>query len=109
MPTLLRPTAERVHLPLTQIAEFCRRWKIVRLELFGSALRDDFRPDSDLDFLYTFAPDARWGWEFMRAYDELERLVDRPVDLVSRKVVERSRNVPRGRAILESAHIIYEA
>ena len=108
MPTLLQPAAERVTLPLTQIAEFCRRWKIARLELFGSALRDDFRPESDLDFLYTFAPDARWGWQFVRAYEELERLVGRPVDLVSRKAVERSRNVQRARTILETTQVIYE-
>ena len=47
-----------IALPMDQVAEFCRRWKIQELSMFGSYLRDDFRPDSDLDFLYTFAD----GW-----------------------------------------------
>jgi uncharacterized protein len=108
MQTLLQPDNLQVKLPLNQIAAFCRRWKIARLELFGSALREDFRPESDLDFLYTFDASARWGWEFMRAYDELEGLVGRSVDLVSRTAVERSRNHLRRRSILESARTIYE-
>ena len=45
-------------LPMDRLTEFCRRWKIQELSLFGSYLRDDFRPDSDLDFLYTFADDS---------------------------------------------------
>jgi predicted nucleotidyltransferase len=49
-----------ITLPMEQIAEFCRRWKIRELAVFGSFLRDDFRPDSDLDFLYTFVDDVRW-------------------------------------------------
>jgi predicted nucleotidyltransferase len=108
MPTLIQPEEVRVALPLDAIAEFCRRWKIAKLELFGSALRDEFRPESDLDFLYTFARTARWGWEFERAYDELERLVGRRVDLVSRSAVEKSRNPFRKRAILNTARVIYE-
>ncbi len=44
-----------------KIADFCRHWKITEFALFGSFLRDDLRPDSDVDVLVTFAPDARWG------------------------------------------------
>jgi hypothetical protein len=91
------------------LAEFCRRWKIDRLELFGSALGASFGPDSDIDFLYTPAGDAAWGFEFMNAWDELERLVGRKVDLVSRKAVERSRNPSRRRETLTTAKVVYEA
>jgi hypothetical protein len=108
MHTLMQPENLRIELPLERIAEFCRRWKIAKLELFGSALRDEFRPESDLDFLYSFAHDARWGWDFVRAYDELEQLVGRRVDLVSRTAIEQSRNPNRSREILETARVIYE-
>jgi len=53
--------APKLVVPIDRIAEFCRRWKITELALFGSVLRDDFRPDSDVDVLVTFAPDAPWS------------------------------------------------
>ncbi len=55
------PGETRIAIPQDKIADFCRRWKITEFALFGSVLRDDFRPDSDVDVLVTFAPDARWG------------------------------------------------
>lgn len=108
MQTLTAPDNLQIELPLQRIADFCRRWKIAKLEVFGSALRDEFGPESDLDFLYTFAQDTRWGWDFVRAYDELERLVGRRVDLVSRRAIEQSRNPFRKREILNTARVIYE-
>jgi len=99
----------QVALPLEQIADFCRRWKIARLEIFGSALRPDFGPESDVDFLYTLAPEARWGWEFGEAGAELARLLGRPVDLVSRRAIERSQNPFRRREILSNARAVYGA
>jgi len=51
----------QIDLPRDQIVAFCRRWKITELALFGSVLRDDFEPGSDIDFLATFAPDAAWS------------------------------------------------
>ena len=104
-----QPSLPKFDLPHEAIANFCRRWKIVRLELFGSALRDDFGPESDLDFLYTFSDDARWGWDFVTIGDELSALVGRPVDLVSRRAVERSHNWIRRKAILETAQTLYAA
>lgn len=104
-----KPNSLRTELPLPEIEAFCRRWRIVRFEVFGSAIRDDFGPGSDLDFLYTFAPDARWGLNFMDAWDELERIVGRKVDLVSRPAVERSPNWIRRRAILDAAELLYAA
>jgi hypothetical protein len=98
-----------VKLPRAAIEEFCRRWMISRLELFGSALRQDFRPDSDVDFLYTFASEACWGWEIVTIADELAQIVGRPVDLVSRRAIERSRNRLRRESILGSAKVLYAA
>lgn len=108
MSTTLIPTTH-IALPIREIAEFCRRWKIIRLEMFGSVLRDDFHSGSDIDFLYTFAPDAHYGWEIVTIEDELGALVGRTVDLVSREAVEQSENWIRRRHILESAHEIYHA
>jgi len=109
MPTLTQPDNCHIALPLDEIGAFCHRWKIVRLELFGSATRGDLRDDSDLDFLYVPAGDAQWGWEFVKACDELEKIVQRPVDLVSRISIERSQNRFRRDSILSTAQTIYEA
>lgn len=108
MATLIRPETCQFLLPLKEIASFCQRWKIVRLELFGSAVTGELKPESDLDFLYTFSDDAHWGWEFVDACEELEALVGRPVDLVSRSSIERSTNPYRKQSILMSAQLIYE-
>ncbi|OGQ83402.1 MAG: nucleotidyltransferase [Deltaproteobacteria bacterium RIFOXYA12_FULL_58_15] len=86
------------------LAAFCRRWKVRGLELFGSVLRPDFRPDSDIDILVDFEPDAGWSLfdhEAMRL--ELCTLLGREVDLVSKRAIERSANWIRRKAILESA------
>ena len=87
-----------------RLAEFCRRWKIDQLSFFGSVLRDDFEPASDVDVLVAFSPDAKWSlFEIMDAEEELEALFGRKVDLVNRKSIERSPNWIRRKAILESA------
>ena len=99
-----------IDIPKPQIAEFCQRWKIVELALFGSVLREDFRSDSDVDVLVTFAPDATWTlFDHVDMQDELKNLFGRQVDLVSRRGVERSRNARRRQAILDSAKPIYVA
>ena len=93
-----------------RIAGFCRRWKIVEFSLFGSVLRDDFRPDSDVDVLVGFAPDAYWSlFDHVRMEDELTALIGRKVDLVSRRAIERSENWIRRKAILGSAEAVYVA
>jgi len=92
------------------LAAFCRRWKISELALFGSALREDFRPDSDIDLLVTFAPDASWSLlEHVKMDEDLEGLLGRQVDTPTRRSVEMSPNWIRRRAILESARVIYAA
>ncbi len=100
----------KITLPKEKIIEFCRRWKITEFALFGSVLRDDFGPTSDVDVLVTFASDAHWSLlDHVAMQDELMDLYGRKVDLVSRRGIERSRNAIRRRDILHSAEIIYAA
>ncbi len=99
-----------ITLPTGQVAEFCRRWKIRELAVFGSFLRDDFRPDSDLDFLYTFDDDVHWTlFDLVAMDEELAAIVGRPVDLVDRRSIEKSENWIRRRSILGTAEAIYAA
>ena len=93
-----------------ELADFCQRWQITELSLFGSALRDDFRADSDIDLLVTFAPDARWSLiDHVKIEEELSALLGRKVDLISKRGVERSENWIIRRSILESAELVYES
>ncbi|WP_422661932.1 nucleotidyltransferase family protein [Pannus brasiliensis] len=95
---------------MDEIAEFCDRWQITEFALFGSVLRDDFRPDSDVDVLVTFSPNARRGLtETFQMRDELEGMFDRKVDLIVKAALDRSENWLRRKNILESAKIIYES
>ena len=101
-------SASSVAIPLNEIAGFCRRWRIQELALFGSALRDDFHPASDLDLLVTFAPDAEWGLlDHVQMEQELQALLERDVDLVSRRALERSQNWLRRQEILGSARTLF--
>jgi len=89
---------------------FCQRWQIQELALFGSVLRDGFRPDSDVDILVSFDPAARHTlFDMVHMQDELQRLLNRKVDLVSRRGIEMSRNYIRKKAILETAEVVYGA
>ena len=95
---------QKIPIPTERLDEFCRRWKIVELRVFGSALRDDFRPDSDVDLLVSFAPDADWSLlDHVAMEEELSSILARKVDLVSRRAIERSSNWIRRKAILETA------
>ena len=99
-----------IDLPMDAIRDFCQRWKIREFALFGSVLRDDFRPDSDIDVLGSFAEDAPWSLlDHVRMQDELSSLLGRKVDLISRRGIEQSENYLRKRAILSSAEVIYAA
>ena len=100
----------KVTLDRDQIAAFCRKWQIAEMSLFGSVLRDDFGPDSDVDFLVTFEPGADHDWEAWPAMvDELAGIVGRRVDFVEKRLVEQSENYIRRQAILGSAERIYVA
>jgi predicted nucleotidyltransferase len=97
-----------VEIPKEQIADFCRKWKIVEFSLFGSVLRDDFRPDSDVDVLVSFSHDADWSLlDHMAMEEELQAIISRKVDLVSRRAIERSENYIRRKAILDTAQPYY--
>jgi uncharacterized protein len=76
-------TAREIAIPVRhdQIADFCRRWKIQRLSFFGSVVRDDFGPASDVDVLVEFRPESRIGWDIVTAEQELSEIVGRRVDL----------------------------
>lgn len=100
------PTA--IALPWDEIQAFCQRWPIAELALFGSILRDDFRPDSDIDFLVTFQPDVRISWsQWMEMERELAAIVQRKVDFVSKRGLKRSQNYIRRDLILNTAQPIY--
>ncbi|GAB4429288.1 MAG: nucleotidyltransferase family protein [Anaerolineae bacterium] len=100
----------RIALPMEALERFCRRWQIEELALFGSVLRDDFCPDSDIDLLVTFAAGSERSLDdLITMQEEIEAIFGRPVDLVNRRAVEESRNYIRRRAILRSARTIYVA
>jgi predicted nucleotidyltransferase len=71
----------RIPIPHERIAAFCKKHRIRRLAFFGSVLRDDFRPDSDVDVLVEFEPGARTGLRFFAMQRELSALLGRQVDL----------------------------
>ena len=94
----------------SKITEFCKRWKIAELAFFGSVLRNDFRTDSDVDVLATFAPDAEWSlMDHAAMQEDLSAILGRKVDLVSRRAVERSGNWVRRENILATAEPVYVA
>jgi len=96
-----------VDIPRSEIEAFCRKWKIRELSLFGSVLREDFRPDSDIDVLVSFEPDAPWDlFHLVEMRDELIALFGRDVDLVEK---EGLRNPFRRRSILDTREAIYAA
>ncbi|XWX02813.1 nucleotidyltransferase family protein [Aggregatilineales bacterium SYSU G02658] len=102
--------ADRLRVNDEQIAAFCQRWRIVELALFGSVLREDFHPQSDVDVLVTFAEDAVPSLlRFVEMTQELEALLGRRVDVVTRRSIVNSANHIRRSAILSSAQVIYAA
>jgi uncharacterized protein len=99
---------KHIKLPIDQIQEFCDRWQITEFALFGSVLRDDFRPDSDLDVLVTFAVNAPWNLlDLVTMQQQLESIVGRKIDLIEKRVVEQSENWIRRKEILSTATVIY--
>jgi hypothetical protein len=97
---------KNISLTSTEIAEFCEQHHIRQLALFGSVLRDDFGPTSDVDVLVEFEPQAQVGlMAFARIQRELSEILQRPIDLVTpdglKPLIKRS--------ILDSAEVIYAA
>ena len=101
-------TMAAIELPIEKIAEFCHRWQVAEFALFGSVLRDDFRPDSDIDVMVQFHSDAH---PTFRTLDQMEAalktIFHREVDLITRQGLETSRNYLRRHEIFSSAQVIY--
>jgi uncharacterized protein len=94
-------------IPREKIEEFCRRWKIKELALFGSVLRKDFGPESDVDVLVTFEPEGGITFDNrVDLLDELEGILGREVDLVEKDLI---RNPFRRHEILKTKEVVYAA
>ena len=99
-----------IPMPMDRIADFCRRWKITEFALFGSVLRDDFGPESDVDVLVTFEREAPWSlFDIATMRDELARIVGRPVNILERRAVESHNNPIRKASILRRTRTLYAA
>lgn len=93
-----------------QVGAFCEKWKLTRLGVFGSILRDDWDDESDVDLLIEFAPGVHWPWGgFTQMKDELEPLLGRRVDLVELAAVRESRNTTRKEHVLQHMQTLYAA
>jgi predicted nucleotidyltransferase len=92
-----------------ELAELCRRYGVVRLEVFGSAARGaDFDPPrSDIDFLIDLGERSLTLTAYLDLKEELEALFGRSVDLIERKTIEQSRNYIRRKNILGNAEVVY--
>lgn len=104
----LSPLAIPISLPAEPIVAFCQRWQITQLSLFGSILRPDFNPQSDIDFLVSFAENSPWSLlDMVQMQQELEQICQRKVDLVSQAAIDRSHNPIRRQEILSTAQVLY--
>ena len=104
-----RYTMATLHIPVPDqaLAEFCRRWSIREFSFVGSVLRDDFRPDSDIDVVVSFDGGAAWSlFDLVTMQQELGGMLGRPVDLIEEAAL---RNPYRRAAILSSKQVVYAA
>ena len=103
-------TINNLNISEEQLRKICEKYLVKELAVFGSALDGDFNDDSDIDLLYIFYDDAEQSlFSKVRIKEELEKLFGRPVDLVSRRAIENSRNTYKRKAILEHTKVIYAA
>ena len=101
-------TITAIKLPMENIAEFCHKWQVTEFALFGSVLREDFRPNSDIDVIVQFHPNAHPTFLTLEQMEEeLKTIFRRDVDLITRQGIESSRNYLRRHEILSSAQVIY--
>jgi hypothetical protein len=95
-------------IPEDKIKHFCQRWKVSELAIFGSALREDFTQDSDVDLLISFEPDIQWGlFDLVNMEIELKSMFGKEIDLVEKNAVVKSDNYIRRKGILDGAQIIF--
>jgi hypothetical protein len=99
----------KIRVPRKKLEEFCRRNHIRKLAFFGSVLRDDFGPESDIDVLVEFESESTPGLAFFGMAEDLEQIFGRRVDLMTFNGVRSSRNPFRREAILNSARVVYDA
>jgi len=100
----------QIQLPQQALTAFCQKWKIKEMFFFGSVLREDFRPDSDIDIMVSFEDNATWGiLELVRMKRELKTLLGHEVDLLTKKSIEQSHNWIRRQEILGTAQVVYVA
>ncbi len=100
----------KISLPKRKIHAFCKRWNISELAIFGSALSEDFTSESAVDILVSFHKSVDWSLiDHIRMEEELSQILGRPVDLLTRRGVEQSKNWIRREAILSSAEVVYAA
>jgi predicted nucleotidyltransferase len=100
----------RIAIDHGKINTFCRKWRVAELALFGSVLRDDFGPESDVDVLVTFSPDARRTlFDLVDMKDELSAIFQREVDVVSKRAIQASPNPYRKEVILSQYEVLYAA
>jgi predicted nucleotidyltransferase len=100
----------KIEIPTDTLAEICRKWKIKELALFGSVLRDDFGPESDMDVLVEFDADAPWSsFDVTRLWRELQELFGRPISFVERPALLKHHNSWLRHEILSTAHRVYAA
>ena len=100
----------KISIDKKKVAEYCQKWKIIELSLFGSVLRNDFHDGSDVDVIVRFKSNARWSlFDLVSMERELSDVIGRKVDLVTNRSVERNPNWIRRRSILNNAELIYHA
>jgi predicted nucleotidyltransferase len=98
---------QAIEIPEEEISKFCQRWGVTELAVFGSALRQDFGAESDIDILVVFGETSRRGlFDLVRMQSELEAMLGREVDLVEKAAVMNSQNYIRRNEILGSVHVI---
>lgn len=99
----------KLNIPRRKVADFCRRYHIQKLAFFGSVLREDFKPTSDVDILVEFKKGYTPGLAFFAMPEKLKKILGREVDLLTYQGVKTSRNPIRRKAILDSAKVFYVA
>jgi hypothetical protein len=105
---ILNMAALQSLVPRKKIAAFCKHWKVVEFALFGSAVREDFSAQSDIDALVSFAPHSTWSlFDHVQMKQELQEIFGREVDLITRRALEQSHNTLLRSEILGTARTVY--
>lgn len=99
-----------IELDTEEVRRFCQRWKVRNLSVFGSVLRHDFRPDSDVDFLVEFEEDEDWDlFDDLQMCEELSGIIGREANILTRRAVESAQNRRLRQDILSTAETVCAA